>query len=67
MLARVGHALACGGSVVTRRVAIGGKEVGEGGGEACWLGKPKRNKSSLDQTGSKTSKATRAKGNVTTR
>ena len=42
MLDRVGHALACGGSVVTRRMAIGGEEVGEGGGEGRWLGKPER-------------------------
>jgi hypothetical protein len=31
---RVGHTLARGGNVVTRRAAIGGKEAGEGGGEA---------------------------------
>ena len=42
-LARVGHALTCGGRVVTRRVATSGKEVGKGGREArCWLVSPKR-------------------------
>ena len=33
MLARVYHALACGGSVATRRATTGGGESGEGGGE----------------------------------
>jgi hypothetical protein len=63
----VGHALACGGSVVTRRAATGGEEAREGRGEACcWSGKPEMNKSNLDQTGSKTPKATKAKGKATT-
>ena len=40
---RVGHVLARGGSFAMRRAATGGREVGEGGGEAhCWLGKPRK-------------------------
>jgi hypothetical protein len=66
MSERVGHALAYGGSVVMRRVATDGEKAGEGRGEACcWFGKPEMNKSNLDQTGSKTPKATKAKGKAT--
>jgi hypothetical protein len=65
-LAHVGHVLARGCSVLKRRVTTGGEEAGEGGGEArCWLGKPKRNRSSLDQTRSKSLKVTKTKENVT--
>jgi hypothetical protein len=57
---RVGHTLACGGSVATRRVVKSCREVGEAGGEVHrWPRKPERNRSSLDQAGSKTSKAIR--------
>jgi hypothetical protein len=48
---RVGHALIRGGNVATRRAAT------SGGDARRWLGKPKKNKSNLDQTGSKTLKA----------
>jgi hypothetical protein len=51
-----------------RRVVTRGGEAGEGRGEVCrWLGKPEKNRSSLDQTGSKTPKATRIKEKMTTR
>jgi hypothetical protein len=61
-----GHALARGGSVVTRRVATSGGEAREGRGEVSrWLCKPGKNKSSLDQTGSKTPKVTRTKEKAT--
>jgi hypothetical protein len=54
----VGHALARGSSVATRRATTSGGEAREGGGEARhWPGKPERNRSSLDQIGSKTLKA----------
>jgi hypothetical protein len=62
MSARVGNALARGGSVVTRRMAISSGEAGEGKGEdRRWPNKPERNRSSLDQTRSKTPKATGTK------
>jgi hypothetical protein len=64
----VGHALACGGNVAMRRVVTSGGEAREGRGEMRrWPGKPKRNKSSLNLTGSKTPKATRTKEKATTR
>jgi hypothetical protein len=64
----VGQTLVRGGSVVMRRAATGGKEAGEGGGEAGhWPCKPKRNKSSLVQIESKTPKATRTKENAMTK
>jgi hypothetical protein len=67
MSARVGHALAHGDNVATRRTVTGGEEVGEGKGEARrWLGKPERNRSSFNQTASKTSKVTKTKENATT-
>jgi hypothetical protein len=67
MSACVGHALTRGSSVATRRAAIGSREVGEGGREACpWPSKPKMNRSILDQTGSKTSKVTKTKENAMT-
>jgi hypothetical protein len=57
---RVGSTLARGGSVATRRVTTSGGEVGECGGETRrWPGKPKKNRSSLDQIGSKTPKEIR--------
>jgi hypothetical protein len=60
--------LACGGSVAARRAMIGGRVAGEGGEEACsWPSKPEKNRSSLDQTGSKIPKATRTKEKVTTK
>ena len=56
-----------GGSVVTSKVAIGGREAREGEGEAhCWPNKPKRSRSSLDQAGSKTPKAIKTKEKATT-
>jgi hypothetical protein len=52
---RVGPTLARVGSVATRRATTDGGEVGEGGEEARrWPGKPKKNRSSLDQIESKT-------------
>jgi hypothetical protein len=58
----VGNALARGGSVVMRRMAIGSGEAGEGKGKDCrWPDKPERNISSLNQTRSKTPKATGTK------
>jgi hypothetical protein len=63
----VSHALARGGSVVMRRVVTSGREVAKGIGEVrCWPSKSERNRSSLDQIGSKTPKAIRTKENVTT-
>ena len=64
----VGHALARGDNIGTRRVATSGREAGEGGEEAyCWPGKPERNRSSLNQIKSKTPKAIRTKEKATTR
>jgi hypothetical protein len=55
MSVHVGHALTRGGSVATKRAAIGGKEAGEGKGEEHFFpSKPEMNRSSLDQTKSKT-------------
>jgi hypothetical protein len=66
-LVRVGHELACGNSVATRRVATGGREAGEDGVEAHrWPSKLERNISSLDQTGSKNPKVIRTKEKATT-
>ena len=51
-----------GGSVATRRVMTSGGEVGEGKGKVrCWHGKLEMNKSSLNQTRSKTPKVIRTK------
>ena len=56
----VGHALVHGGSVATRRAATSGREVGE---EAhYWPGKLERNRSNLDQIGSKTPQGDQNKG-----
>jgi hypothetical protein len=58
----VGHALVRGGSVATRRAATSGGKAEKGGREACcWPSKPKRNRSNLDQTGSKMPMVTKTK------
>jgi hypothetical protein len=64
-LACVCHALARGGSAVTRRVTTGGGGWRRRGDVSFWLGKLERNRSNLDQTEPKTPKTTRTKENVT--